>query len=483
MGPYKRDTMNRLMICLLTASAALIFNGCAVGPTYVRPDVPAPDVWHAGLDQGLTPEEAPHTLVRWWATLEDPILSTLIQEALAGNLDLKQAYARLREARAGRMISRAGLFPTLDSSGSVTRSGRGEDRGGGDDVDLYAAGFDARWELDLFGGLRRSLEAATAELQAGAEDLRDVQVSLLAEVALNYIEARTFQARLEVAEQNLEAQEQTYDLARWNYEAGLSTELAAHQARYNLENTRSQIPLLRSGLEETKNRLAVLLGRPPGSLHPELALRGPIPLSPPEVAVGVPADALRRRPDVRRAERRLAAQTARVGAATADLYPRFTLFGSIGVQALSLGSLFSAGSAAYSIGPRISLPLFNAGAIRSNIEVQSARQEQALIQYEATVLRAVEEVENVLVAYVEEQHRRKRLEASVEAAKAAVELAENQYQAGLSDFNSLLDAQRSLLSFQDRLVASDGAVVSNLVRLFKGLGGGWTPLSPLSTVP
>ncbi len=321
------------------------------------------------------------------------------------------------------------------------------------------------------------MEAAGADLQASQEDLRNVLVSLLAEVALNYLDVRTFQVRLAVAEANLEAQSETYQLTQWRYEAGLSDELAVQQARYNLESTRSQIPTLRTGLEEAMNRIAVLLGEQPGKVHTELEKREPIPVPPLKVAVGVPADLLRRRPDVRQAERQLAAQTARIGVATADLYPKFTLSGSIGLEALSLSNRPPAGLT-LSGGPQITWAIFKAGAIRQNIEVQSALQEQALIQYEAAVLGALEEVENALVAYAEEQRRRDDLREATEAAQKAVDLAQHKYQAGLTDFNNVLDAQRSLLSFQEQLAQSDGTVTSNLVRLYKALGGGWTSMAP-----
>jgi NodT family efflux transporter outer membrane factor (OMF) lipoprotein len=322
------------------------------------------------------------------------------------------------------------------------------------------------------------VEAAEADFQASQEDLRDVLVTLLAEVALNYVEARTFQARLTFAEANLEAQKETYRLTLWRYQAGLSDELAVQQARYNLENTRSQIPTLRTRLEETMNRIAVLLGEQPGKVHTELEERKLIPVPPLEVAVGVPADVLRQRPDVRRVERQLAAQTARVGVATADLYPKFTLSGSIGLEALSLSNLSSYGSWTLNGGPKITWAIFKAGAIRQNIEAQSALKEQYLIAYESAVLSALEEVENALVAYAEEHRRRGDLRKAMEAAQKAVELAQHKYQAGLTDFSNVLDAQRSLLSFQDQLAQSDGTVTSNLVRLYKAMGGGWTSLTP-----
>lgn len=465
---------------LSLALAIQIFTGCAtVGPDYVSPQKSVSRGWHAQLKAGLTAGEiAPKTLAAWWKTLNDSELSSLIDRAILGNLDLKKAQARVREARARRGISRADRFPTLDAKGSATWSRTSKDTGSGKTSDLYAASFDAGWELDIFGGLRRSVEAAEADLQASQEDLYDVLVTLLAEVALNYVEVRTFQSRLTVAEANVEAQNETYQLTLWRSQAGLIDELAVEQARYNLESTRSQIPNLRAGLEEAMNRIAVLLGEEPGKLHAELEKREPVPVTPLNVAVGVPADLLRRRPDVRRAERQLAAQTARIGVATADLYPRLTLSGSIGLETLSLTHLSSSGIWNLSGGPKITWAIFKAGAIRQNIEVQRTVQEQYLIAYESAVLSALKEVENALVSYAEEQQRKQALREATEAARKAVVLAQQKFQAGLIDFSNVLEAQRSLLSFQDQLVQSEGAVTSNLVRLYKALGGGWTSLLP-----
>lgn len=459
--------------------AVLILAGCAtVGPDYAPPAISVSANWHTQLKRELGAEEvdAPG-LAGWWTTLNDPGLSSLIERAVAGNLDLKKARARLREARARRGVAKADLFPTLDATATGSRSRNSEATGTVMTSDLYALGFDAAWELDIFGGVRRSVEAAEATLQASQEDWRDGLVSLLAEVALNYVDIRTYQARLAVAEANLKSQDETCQLTSWRYQAGLSDELAVQQSRYNLENTRSQIPTLRTGLEEALNRMAVLLGEQPGKLHEELKKRAPIPVTPLKIAVGVPADILRRRPDVRKTERELAAQTAKVGVATADLYPKFKLTGSIGLEALSLNNLFSAGSQTYSFGPSITWPLFAGGAIRQNIEVQSALQEQVLVAYEAAVLNALEEVENALVAYAEEQYRRQALIDATEAAKRAAELAKDKYQGGLTDFSNVLEAERSLLSFQDQLNQSDGKVTSNLIRLYKALGGGWTSLA------
>lgn len=456
----------------------LIMTGCAaVGPDYVPPKADSPTDWETPLKKGLASESVdPDTLASWWSVLDDPTLTHLIKEALKGNLELKKARSRIREARARRSISRAPLFPTLYGEGSFTRYQESENSSDGTTGDFYAAGFDAGWEIDIFGGIRRSLEAADAMVEAREADLRDVWVSLAAEVAINYVETRTYQARLEVAETNLTAQRKTYELAKSRFKAGLSNELAVNQARYNLEDTRSQIPTLRTGLEEAKNRLAVLMGKEPGALHGLLGAPRSIPVNPPTVAVGVPAEALRRRPDIRSAERQLAAQTARIGEATADLYPKFRLTGSIGLESLTSGSLFEAASKTWNFGPSFSWRLFDAGAVRGNIEVQTELQEYFLFVYESTVLTALEEVENAMTAYVEEQLRRVSLVEAAQAAQQAVHLSEQQFKAGLTDFTSVLDAQRSQLSFEEQLAQSEGRVSANLITLYKALGGGWSCL-------
>ncbi len=458
----------------------LLLAGCAtLGPDYVPPEVSAPAQWSAQLEGGLTSERIDtQALAKWWWTLNDPTLTSLVERAIEGNLDLREARARVREARARRGISEADRFPSIDATGSARLTRSSEEAGSGTERDLYAVGFDASWELDLFGGIQRSIEAAEADLEASEEHLRDVLVTLVAEVALNYVEVRSFQARLSTAEANRNAQEETYKLVRSRFEAGLTSYLDVEQAKANLENTRSQIPTLQIGLEQAKNRLAVLLGENPGSVHDELSGRQSIPVTPLEIALGVPADVLRSRPDVRRAERELAAQTARIGVATAELYPKFTLPGSIGLEALSLGKLFSTGARFHGIGPSATWTIFDAGRIRRNIEVQNALQEKALIEYEAAILTALEDVENALVAYTKEQVRRHSLMEASQASQRAVDLARCQYLSGLTDFQSVLDAQRSLLSLKGQLAESEGEVTSNLIMLYKALGGGWTSLAP-----
>jgi len=435
---------------------------------------------------GITVSADPKNLAAWWTTLNDPELSRLIERAAAGNLDLKKAEARVREARARRGLIKAGFYPTLDASGSATRSRGSADTGPTAitytgptaTTDLFSAGLDASWEIDLFGGVRRSVEAADADLQAAGEDLHDTLVSLLAEVGLNYVDLRTAQARLAVTETSLKSLDETQSLAKWRSQAGLGDELAVEQARYNLESARSQIPTLLTAIAEAQNRLAILLGKAPGAVHAELSKSEPLPSLPPEVAIGVPADLLRQRPDVRRAERQLAAQTARIGVATAELYPKLTLSGAIGLQALTFNGLFNAANATSSGSSGLTWRVFDAGAIRKNIEIQSALQEQSLIAYESAVLGALEEAENAILAYAQEQRRRQSLVEAARSAQAAAELAGIKYRTGLIDFTAVLEAERSLLSFRDQLAQSDGAIVTNLVRLYKALGGGWTALSP-----
>ena len=455
---------------------SLVLTGCAaVGPDYVRVEPEAPTAWHGALSGGLAAEAADReALAQWWTVLGDPLLTSLENRAVEGNLDLKQARARLGEARARRGLTRAGLYPNVDVGAAATKSRSSENAGTGREVELYQTGFDAGWELDVFGGIRRSVEAADADLAASREALRDVLVSLTAEVGLNYVDVRSFQVRLAAAQSNLGAQENTYELNASLYKAGLIDELPVQQARYNLERTRSEIPLLEIGLSATMNRLAVLLGAPPGALEDQLAPSRPIPMVPVAVAVGVPAEALRRRPDVRRAERELAAQTARIGVATAELYPRFRLFGSIGIESLELGDLATWPSRTFAVGPSVSWRLFDAGSIRRNTEIQDARQEQALLSYQAVVLGALEEVENGLVAFAKVQQRRDALVLATEAASRADQVARDRYRAGLVDFSNVLDAQRSLLAFQDQLARSQGEVAAGLIRLYKALGGGWS---------
>ena len=453
----------------------LLLTGCMMaGPDYRPVEPAAPAAWNTEPAEGVIVGDAEMTTVHWWRSLNDPQLSQLMERALQGNLDLATATLRIAEARARYGISRADLFPTLDTGATVSREQSSENVETGAVYNYYRVGFDAAWELDLFGGVRRSVEAAKADIDLQQETFHAALVSLQAEVALNYLDLRTAQARLAALESNLAAQEETYQLNQSRYEAGLIDELAVQQASYNMEQTRSQIPPLQSAIEIAKNRLSILLGLAPGSLHQDLAALTPIPTLPPSVAIGIPAETLRQRPDVRQAERELARQTALVGVATAELYPKLRLSGTLGLESLSENSLFESASRAWGIGSVISWNIFDAGRIRNNIEVQSLLQEQALLNYRNVVLLAHEEVENALVAFAKEQLRRDALSRATDAARRANAIAQDKYEAGLVDFSNVLDAQRSLSSFEDQLAQSSGAVTANLVLLYKALGGDWT---------
>ncbi len=471
---------------MLTAALA----GCMVGPDYKPPDTHPPKSWHSSNVRGvLFQTPSPQTLAQWWTTLNDPILTKLEERAVKGNLNLKKALWRVREARALRGMEKARLFPYLNAQGSAQemRSSayeREEYHGKkrrGEEGKLYQIGLDSSWEIDIFGSTRRSVEAAQAEVEAAQENLHDVLVSLTAEVALNYVEVRMYQARLRAAMSNMEAQREIYTLNLSRYKAGLIDELAVEQSLYILENTKAQIPALETALERAMNRLAVLVGQRPGTLHRLLRQEKPIPVPPLKVAVGIPADTLRQRPDVRRAERMLAAETARIGEAKAQLYPFFNLAGTVGLESVSSGHLWEWVSRTSGFGLHVFWQVFHAGELRKQVEAQEARQKEALMAYQESVLKALEEVENALVAYGKEQQRLDSLRKAAASAKRAYLLAVDRYKAGLVDFTNVMDAQRSLQLYQDRMAESEGAVAANLVRLYKALGGGWSHREPRET--
>jgi NodT family efflux transporter outer membrane factor (OMF) lipoprotein len=460
-------TRSRLMF-LVSITLLAVLTGCAVGPDYMPPEKPVDmDHWQEAMEAGIAPSEA--DVSQWWRYLQDPLLDALVVRALQGNLDLDQARSRVREARAQRGIAAAERFPTLDASGAAMAEKRGDTASN----ELYSAGFDAAWELDIFGRVQRSVEASTADMEAQIENLRSVQVTLLAEVALNYIEVRSFQSRLSFAQANVDIQQQTLDIVNVRFDAELADRLDVRQAESNLAATLAEIPSLKAGLRRAMNSLSVLIGEKPGEVNATLAPPEPVPLAPAEIAIGIPAELMRRRPDIRKAERELAAQTARVGVATADLYPRFRLSGSLSFSSTDTSNLFTALSRAMSVGPSFSWNIFNAGSVRNNIEVQNERQKQALLAYEKSVLTALEDVENAIVSYARELDRREELKKAVTASLEAVDLAGDLYRSGLRDFNYVLDTQRTLFTQQDNLATSDAEVTSNLIRLYKAIGGGW----------
>ena len=456
----------------VAALLAVALGGCAaVGPDYSEPQLAVPAGWSAGT--GTDAMDAV-LLARWWHGFGDPVLDRLVADALAANLDLAQARARLREARARRGVAGAALAPSVDASLSGSRSRSSGQSGSGSTRELYSAGFDASWELDVFGGVRRSVEAAQADLEASVESLSDTRVSLAAEVALNYIDLRTAEQRLAIAEESIASRGENHQIIRWRQQAGLVSELDLAQATTDLESTRAVLPPLRTAVIEAKNRLAVLLGRNPGELESLVHADRPIPLAAAEIVAAIPADTLRQRPDVRAAERRLAAQTARLGEAEAARYPSFRLSGSLGLEALELDALADRDANTHSLFGGITAPVFNAGRIAANIEIQDALVEQARLAYRAAVLAALEEVENALTAVANTDARRAKLAEAAAAARTTLAIAEYRYASGLADFLSVLDAQRTQLSLDEQLAGSTGELARAQIRLYKALGGGWS---------
>lgn len=441
-----------------------------VGPDYTAPKIDAPDNWQGNSPENLPAGKKDKNLAKWWGNFNDPILTDLINRAIANNLSIKEAAVRLREARIRRGISEADKYPTVTSSASATRS-----RTSNNSSNNYQAGFDASWEIDLFGGIRRSLEAYDADIQSAEESLNDTLISLVSEVALNYINLRLYQAELKITKASLKSQEETFEIVSWRYEAGLVTELDLKSSESTLEQTRSQIPDLQSSIDQAQNSIAVLLGCTPGTLKEELTPVKDVPvLQDTTINTGIPADLLRQRPDLRQAERDLAAQTARIGVAKADLYPQITLSGSIGISAANTGRLFESDSITRSTGPSISWPLFNYGSLKKNVEVQKAEAEQLQLQYKALVLSAFEEVENAISSCFYEQLKKEPLEKAVKAAERSLEISRIQYSSGLIDFQDLLESERSVLTLRNSLIQSEGQITINYITLYKALGGGWS---------
>jgi multidrug efflux system outer membrane protein len=464
-------------------SLVLIATGCMVGPNYHPPKTKVPESYD-GLQNSQSAEisttAAQPQLAQWWTTFEDPTLDSLVERAVKANPDLRIAQARVREARAQYGVVSADLYPTIGVSGSYQRQRVSEGSfitGGGGDIqvegDLYQVGFDATWEIDVFGGIRRNIEAASADISGAIEDRRDVLITLLSEVARNYIELRSAQQQIKFAKANVEAQQETLELTKVRFDAGLVSDLDVQRSQAQVQTTAATIPTLETSARQSIHLLSVLLGKEPTALVQELSAEAPIPPTPPEVPVGLPSELLRRRPDVRRAERELAGATARIGVATSDLFPKFSLTGILGLSSSKIGDLGDSGNTFYSIIPGVRWPIFDFGRIRSNIAVQGAREEQAAIGYEQTVLASLRDVEDALVAFSQEQSRRETLTAAVDANRTAVELSNQLYQQGLTDFLSVLQAQRDLFVSEDALVRSNRSVSSNLVALYKALGGGW----------
>lgn len=461
---------------ILAAACTLVLSACTVGPDYVQPEFPTvPDTWNTAAIDGLAEGEAP--VQTWWTLFDDATLTSLIERAGESNLTIREAVWRVEEARALRGVVAGERGPQVNLGGGANRIDTSDNTavGENDTGNRFDLGVGATWELDFWGRIRRQVEAADATVEASVEDYRDVLVTLFSEVAITYVNVREQQERLRLAHENVNGQEDTLKLTEERLRSGLVSSLDVAQAESNLANTRSLIPTLNRSLALALNRLAVLLATSPGSLDEELGHPGAIPTEPDAVTTGLPADLLRQRPDVRSAERRLAAQTARIGVATADLYPQFSLGGFLGLAATSAGDLFNSDSVNWSIGLPVRWKLFASGAVRSQIAAENARAGALLANYERAVLVALEEVEDAMVSYETEVARRALLSQSVDATQRSLTLVLIQYRAGLTDFQNVLDTQRSLLLREDELASSEAIVIKHLVDLYRALGGGWDP--------
>lgn len=452
----------------------------AVGPDYQAPQTRLPDLWHQDLTKGL--KDGKTDLREWWTRLQDPMLNNLIARAGAGNLDLKQAVARILEARANVGIAAGAELPQVGAGGQI-ETGRVSEGVAGKVVNpprkqsstLYSTGLDATWELDLWGRISRQVESADAGLQASVEDYRDVLVSLYAEVAQRYVDVRTAQARIKALVENVESQKKTLRLVQDRLRAELASDLEVAQAELNLATTESQVPTVRQDLAAAVHRLGVLLGERPTALYAELRETKPIPQPPKEILVGLPTELLRQRPDIRAAERRLAAQTAQIGVATADLYPRFSLTGFFAFENFGVSDVFNWKNRAYGLGPTMQWNVFDGGRIRSNIQAQDAITQQLLTSYEQTVLDALRQVEDAMAFYIQENDRQDALYRSVVAAAKSVKLVQTLYVTGLTDFQNVQDQERRKSEQDDQYAQSQGAVTKYLVDIYRSLGGGWAP--------
>jgi outer membrane protein, multidrug efflux system len=473
-GPQLPSLPRRCRALLVAVLGLVAAGGCTVGPNFHAPQTSTAPGWSGPTDNMSTAPARQADLVHWWTTFQDPVLTALVGEAMETNLDLKLAASRVRAARASRGVTASAQWPSLTVGGGFTRAGSGGGEGGRASThSLFQVGLDASWEADIFGGIRRGVEAADADVQASVESQRNVLITVASEVALNYIDLRGVQQRLVHARENLGLQEHSADITRQRKLGGFVSGLDVANAEAQVATTRSQIPLLESSARQSIYTLSVLLGRDPAALVERLAPTGAIPPPPPEVPLAMPSELLRRRPDIRQAEAQIHSATARIGVATADLFPKVSLNASLGTSGNTLESLTDWASRNWSFGPSANWLILDGGGVRSGIELQNALQEQSIITYRQTVLIALQDVENALIAYSKEQENRKALVEAVAANKKAYDLSDKLYKEGQTDFLSVLIALRSLSDSEDALEQSTQIISTDLVALYKALGGGW----------
>lgn len=471
---HRRRGIATPLVLLLAASLC----GCsAVGPDYVQPDLGAPQQWSAAQEP---PSPAPGLAQnRWWQAFGDPLLDHLIDEADRGSLDLAQAQARVRQARAAWLTADAARLPNVNASASVNRSDSSNNTAAAalasnkGPTSVYLAGFDASWEIDVFGGLRRAEESARASLEASTANLDATRLSLRGELARNYIELRASQAQLDIVRANTESQRQTVDVTRERYRLGLTSYLDVSQAEAQRAATEANIPVLTAAIAQSIHRLGILVGREPAALKAELSTSAPLPADTGLSAVGLPAELLARRPDLRAAERNLAAASADIGVATANLYPKFDLTLGLGLQSNQASRFAEQSSRYWSIVPGLALPVFNGGRTQAQIASRQAIFDEALARYRAAYHSALEDVENALTNYYAERLRQVALAEAVNANLQAVSLARDRYRRGLTTFLDVLTAEGALFNAQRNLSQSQANLLTDLVALHKALGGGW----------
>ena len=490
------------------ALVPLIVGACTVGPNFDPPEWLSPASWFAKKAEPIPPEPSKPVAEpidpNWWNLFNDPILTGLERRVASENLDVQVATVRIAESRAQLGVVGAAQFPTFNANGSYTRqkasdvgvfsnsptalgaNGASGSTTGGirsrhlNPFDVYQVGFDASWELDLWGKVRRSVESAAASVVASNEARRATLLSSLAELARDYIQLRGRQAELRIAHENLRTAQQSLQLTQQRALGGVTTDLDVAQAAAQVRTTAAQIPPLEQQESELINAISFLLGQPPNALQEELAPPKPVPPVPPRVPVGLPSELARRRPDIREAEAQLHAATADIGVAVANFYPSVALTGSVGLQSLQPWKMFNINAGNYAFGPGITVPIFEGGQLRATLELRKAQQQEAAINYQKTVLSAWHDVDNALTAYQTEQARRDQLIQAVAQNQRALGLAQSRYQDGVADFLQVLTAQQNLLSTQQQLAISTTNVSNNLVALYKALGGGWETELPVA---
>ncbi len=464
----RTDAM-KVALSLLSFS---LLAGCIVGPDYQQPQPALPAHWGSKKEQ--KPARPPE-LSQWWLQLRDPLLNTLITEAVEGNLDVALAKAKIREARAAYRQQKGTLFPSADSSASTTRT-RSTSADGRSDASVYTqyqGGFDASWELDLFGGNRRGLEAAQYKADAAEEELRDTLVTLVGDVASYFIQAREYQALLALAQRSAVSQRKTAELTREQFTAGEATGVDDAKADAQALSTEADIPTYQISYSQTVHRLSILLGQQPSVLEGRLEKSGAIPLPKAPVSTGIPADILLNRPDVRLAERQLAQYTAKIGQAEANRYPSISLTGDIATSALSASDLGKKSTIGWSLGPTLSVPIFQGGQLKAAVDVAKAQRDQYYVSYQAAVLDAMEDIENAIVSLSQTRTRYAKLTSSTASYRRAAELSLTLNEAGAVDFLDVLDAERSLYSAEEALIQTRADIATYFIALNKALGGGW----------